>query len=100
MKRYNKTKNKNNHKTKSRRKKRRTTFRMKGGELNPFSEFGTALSSLTNYIQTSIGTFTVPPIQGAQPVIPTGNHTQQNLAASFKSPLLNMQTAYNGNTIR
>ncbi len=100
MKRYNKTKNKHNHKTKNRRKKRRTTFRMKGGDLNPFSEFGTALSSLTNYIQNSIGTFTVPPIQGVQPVNPTGPYTQPNLAPSFQSPLLNMQAGYNGNTIR
>ena len=92
MKRYNKTKNKHNNTTKTKRKKRRNTFRMKGGNINPFSEVGTAISSLTNYLQASISSLYVPPIHGAQPVNVSPFPTQQNLAASLRTPLLNYQT--------
>ena len=111
MKRYNKTKNKRNNKNKTKRK-RRNTFRMngnrmngnrmngtrmkltrlKGGNINPFSEFGTAVSSLTSYLQSSIGSLSVPPIQGSQPVNVSGAPTQQYLGSPLNTPVSNLQS--------
>ena len=97
MKRYNKTKNKHNHKTKSKRQKRRNTFRMKGcrmkgGNINPFSEFGTAVSSLTSYLQSSIGSLSVPAIPGLNPVNVSPMPTQQYLGSSLNTSVSNLQS--------
>ena len=99
MKRYNKTKNRRNNKTK---RKRRNTFRMngtrmkltrmKGGNINPFSEFGTAVSSLTSYLQSSIGSLSVPAIQGSQPVNVSASPTQQYLGSALNTPVSNLQS--------
>jgi hypothetical protein len=94
MKRYNKTKNNKNKnkKTKSKRKKIRNTFRMKGGTVNPISEFGTAISSFTNYIQSSIGSLSVPSIPGMNPVNISPMPTQQYLGSSLNTPVSNLQS--------
>ena len=101
MKRYNKTKNRRNNKNKTKRK-RRNTFRMngnrmnrttmKGGNINPFSEIGTAVSSLTSYLQSSIGSLSVPAIQGSQPVIISARPTQQFLGSALNNPVSNIQS--------
>jgi hypothetical protein len=102
MKRYNKTKNKRNNKNKTKRNKKCNTFRMKGrrmkltrmkgGNINPFSEFGTAVSSLTNYLQSSISSLYVPPIQGSEPVNVSSSPTQQYLGSSLNTPISNFQS--------
>ena len=97
MKRYNKTKNVRNNKNKTKRRKRRNTFRMKGntmkgGNINPFSEFGTAVSSLTNYLQSSISSLSVPAIQGSQPVNVSPSPTQQYLGSPLNTPISNLQS--------
>jgi hypothetical protein len=111
MKRYNKTKNRRNNKNKTKRK-RRNTFRMngnrmngnrmngnrmkintmKGGNINPFSEIGTAVSSLTSYLQSSIGSLSVPAIQGSQPVNASAHPTQQYLGSALNNPVSNVQS--------
>ncbi len=96
MKRNNKTKNRRNNKNKTKRK-RRNTFRMKvntmkGGNTNPFSEFGTAVSSLTSYLQSSIGSLSVPAIQGSQPVNVSAHPTQQFLGSALNNPVTNIQS--------
>jgi hypothetical protein len=102
MKRYNKSKNRRNNKNKTKRTKRNNTFRMKGrrmkltrmkgGNINPFSEIGTAVSSLTSYLQSSIGSLSVPPIQGSQPVNVSASPTQQYLGSSLNTPVSNIQS--------
>ena len=101
MKRYNKTKNRRNNKNKTKRK-RRNTFRMngnrmkgntmKGGNVNPFSEIGTAVSSLTSYLQSSIGSLSVPAIQGSQQVNVSARPTQQFLGSALNNPVSNVQS--------
>lgn len=116
MKRYNKTKNRRNNKNKT-KQKRRNTFRMKGtrmkgtrmkgsrmkgnrmkgntmkgGNINPFSEIGTAVSSLTSYLQSSIGSLSVPAIQGSQPVIASPRPMQQYLGSALNNPVSNVQS--------
>jgi hypothetical protein len=101
MKRYNKTKNKRNNKNKTKRK-RKNTFRMnrsrmngnrmKGGNINPFSEIGTAVSSLTSYLQSSIGSLSVPAIQGSQPVNVSARPMQQYLGSPLNTPVSNLQS--------
>lgn len=96
MKRYNKSKNRRNNKNKTKRK-RRNTFRMngnrmKGGNINPFSEIGTAVSSLTSYLQSSIGSLSVPAIQGSQPVNVSARPTQQFLGTALNNPVSNIQS--------